>query len=305
MVLTSVWAAAVMLIAAGCAGRPVKSLSDRLVRGDVPQTADWRISDVATPVDPPATAAPERPLPETIEAHDPRLAAALRDLAGGESAEALVRVAIEYSRVGVLDRADALLTRAVAIDGRYAGAYAARARVWRDWGWPARALPDAHRAVYLSPASPDAHTTLGSVLLQLGAHREALDSFRKVLELAPEAAWAYSNVCYATLMAGQVDDAAAWCERALSIDAGLTAARNNLGLVHAVADRMDQSRAAFLNVTRESEGLFNLGIVRLARREFALAGEAFRAACRQAPEFEAACRRARDAELRAREGERR
>ena len=41
-------------------------------------------------------------------------------------------------------------------------------RVWRDWGLPALALGDAHRAIYYAPQSASARNTYGTVMQALG-----------------------------------------------------------------------------------------------------------------------------------------
>lgn len=238
------------------------------------------------------SAAPKSGAPPTLEALDPGLADALKNLAVEESVDTLQRVAAEYLRLRVFDSAQAYLTRAIALDPRRSSSFDWRARVWRDWGLPDLALGDAHRAVFLAPGSADAHNTLGTVLFALGSLREAESAFETALARDPTAAWIQNNLCYVALSAGNEARALARCAEALDHQPDLTPARNNLALVHAAAGRLDEARAAFLRAGPRSSALYNMGVVLLARRDYAAAVESFEAACRAEPAHEASCARA-------------
>ena len=109
----------------------------------------------------------------TIEAQDPRLAAALVALNTQPSPEAYRAVAREYSRLQVTDRALDYLKKALDLDRRDWATFDALARVSRDSGSLSIALGDAHRAVYFAPRSPVARNTLGTVLQSLGRRNQA------------------------------------------------------------------------------------------------------------------------------------
>ena len=134
---------------------------------------------------------PPRSNVQTIEAADPRLAAALLKLAFVQTAENHRAVADEYMRLGILDKADEFLSAAVEIDPHDAAAWDRKARIWRDWGWPKLALPHAIRAVHFAPSSHEARNTLGTVLQALGRHGEARAEYEQALRLDA----ALNNVC--------------------------------------------------------------------------------------------------------------
>src|SRR5262245_61562544 len=82
--------------------------------------------------------------PQTIEMFDPKLAAALHALTAEPTADAHRSVAGHYMRNGVLDVAHEHFSAAVALDPADGASWDGRARIWRDWGFPHLALPDAY-----------------------------------------------------------------------------------------------------------------------------------------------------------------
>ncbi|HUF46531.1 MAG TPA: tetratricopeptide repeat protein [Vicinamibacterales bacterium] len=310
----------VVVLVAGCAARPAPNLASRLVRGaDGPGGLVWPMAAEpgetgetapAPPEGGPGAAATSEPVPgvrarheirdaDTLETFDPRLQAALSAIEGADTrptVEALLDAADEYWRLGVFDRAHRLLTQALGRAPRDARTLEALARLWRDWGVPAQGLADAYRAASAAPASPAVQNTLATVLFHMG-HVEAAEArFAEVLRLDPRAAYAQSNLCYAALARGDEDRALAACRAALEVDPANRAARNNLALVHAAADRWDDAAREFLTAAGdEATARYNLGMALLSRREYTRAAEAFDAAARLQPDPGRAHERAREA----------
>ena len=231
---------------------------------------------------------------QTLESWDPRLAAALADLALGPTAQRHRRVAVEYRRCGVLDLAHAHLSAAVRLDPTDAAAYEGRARIWRDWGFPALGLPDAYRAVRLVPASAAAANTVGTLLEAAGRVQQARQWYERALVLEPGAPYAFNNLCYAAVMMSDAE-AVSVCRRALDALPGSQRARDNLGLAYAADDDMESARAQLQIAGDPAATNYNLGIVYTARRQFKKATEAFAAALRANPQFTLAAERARQA----------
>ncbi|MBK5297982.1 MAG: hypothetical protein JJE40_12560 [Vicinamibacteria bacterium] len=138
-------------------------------------------------------AEPPASLP-VVEGRDLALKDALAQLVKTPSATAHLRVGQEYYRLGIRDLAFDHYSDALAYDRHNEAAFDGRARVWRDWGFIALALADAHRARYFHPASATARNTLGTILERQGLCREALAEYREALRLKPDAAWAQQNV---------------------------------------------------------------------------------------------------------------
>jgi tetratricopeptide (TPR) repeat protein len=227
----------------------------------------------------------------TVEHTDPRLAEAVALLEAFPTAAAWRLVAAEYVRLGILDAAYDHYRRAVQLDPRDAAAYDGLARVWRDSGFPHLGLGDARRAAYFAPYSAEAHNTLGTLHHALGQRRSARDAYEFALMLEPGAAYALNNLCYLSLLEGDSSRAIALCQRAIVLDPSLLPARRNLALSYASADRLDLAEQELLVADARPVAFYNLGIIGLARRDYASALAAFETACDARPAPPGACDR--------------
>ena len=247
-----------------------------------------------------SAAASRRPsvMAVTLESWDPQLSAALRELALTPTAEQHRRVAREYRRLGVLDKAHAHLSLAVRLDPNDAAAFDARARIWRDWGFANLGFADAYRAVRLAPLSAVAANTLATLFEATGRTRDARRWYQHALELDPSAPFALNNLCYGGIMAKEPDAVTA-CRRALAAAPDSRIARNNLGLAFAAEGNFDQARAQFENSRDPAAEHYNMGVTYLARRQYRKAVQAFEAALKTNPRFTLAARRASQARAKA------
>lgn len=199
------WRACVLCVAvaaSACATHPAGT--NRFVKGRDPGFVDVG-GPVATAADTEAVARavreatakraaePKSSLP-VVEGRDPALKEALAALTKAPSAAAHLRVGQAYYRLGIRDLAYDHYSDALVYDRRSAAAFDGRARVWRDWGFVALALGDAHRARHYQPASATVRNTLGTVLELRGLCREALAEYREALRIEPGATWAQQNV---------------------------------------------------------------------------------------------------------------
>jgi tetratricopeptide (TPR) repeat protein len=265
-------------------------LSDGSLEGYVGKVRELGVS--ARPVDKTAFAS-------TIEGSDQILSAAMLQLRIAPTAELYRRVAERYRELRILDAAYDNYMRARQREPNDPVAYDGLARIWRDWGFPQRALGEATRSVYLGPYWPAAHNTLGTILAALGDYQEARRAYERALALEPDAAYVLNNLCYLSFVSGQLTDAASRCRQALDREPSLAAARNNLALVYMAEHRDDLARQTFMAGGDASAAFYNLGIARLADRRYKSASEAFEAANLQRPVWTAALERARDARARA------
>ena len=234
----------------------------------------------------------------TLEASDPRLAAALLAEKFSATAEHHLGVAAEYRRLGVLDAAHTHLILAVRKAPQGAEAHEGLARSWRDWGLPDRALGPAYRAAWYDPRSAAAQNTLGTVLDALGEVRGARQAFERAVTIDPSAAWALNNLCYVEFRLGRLHEARTRCEAALRLSPHLVAAHNNLALSYAAAGDLARARIEFLAAGDVAAAEYNLGIVHLAEGEYASAADAFEQAIKARPTFTAAKARAHAARVR-------
>jgi Flp pilus assembly protein TadD len=242
-----------------------------------------------------ASATPTKVFGTTLETFDPDLAAALVETGLRPSSAAARNVASAYARHGIFDMAHQYLMAAVKSDPRDAANYEALARLWRDVRMSHLGISDAHRAVYYAPDWAVAHNTLGTLLQALGQRAAARAEYERAVALDPTAAYALNNLCYSDILDGRFTSAIARCQQALKTDATLRAAQNNLGLAYAGAGRMNAALDAFNQGVDPAGALYNLGVVRMARKEYQSAVEAFQAAQARQPSFALAAARAHQA----------
>lgn len=242
-----------------------------------------------------ASASPPKVLGTSLETMDPRLGAALAEARFRPSSAAARNVAAAYARHGIFDMAHQYLTAAVKSDPRDAANYEALARLWRGVQMSHLGIADANRAVYYAPDWAVAHNTLGTLLQALGQRAAARTEYERAIALDPTAAYALNNLCYSDILDGRFSKAIARCQEALKVDATLRAAQNNLGLAYAGAGRMNAALDAFNQGVDPAGALYNLGIVRMARKEYRSAIEAFQAAQARQPSFALAAARAQQA----------
>ena len=292
--------ALVSLVCAGCGARAALKI-------DLPESAEPRF--VASPAEAASLSSfieqvrarmadarpPQRQALEQIESADPRLGAAISAAALDPSPQTLRRVAEEYTRLQITDKAHEYLYRAFVLDARDPATYDARARLWRDGLMLDRALADAYRALYYAPASATVHNTLGTIFQALGRRDEAQRQYRRALELDPTAAYAVNNLCYALILGRQPVDAISACETAVKMSPSMLAARNNLALAYALRGDLTATRSTFEASGDQARALYNLGIVYMAKRRYPDAVSAFVAAQQARPSFRLASERAQQA----------
>jgi Flp pilus assembly protein TadD len=242
-----------LCLTGGCAVHRSPSVTEHFVKNtgesaqggatfDVPRDSSDPKRAKAESSAPPPVSLPSTPTPKlsdmpTIEKQDGRLAAALDTLAARPSGAAHRAVAAEYLRLSIFDAAYDHLAAALQIDPRDFMAYEALARLWRDAGLPALSLSPAYRAVYLAPNWAEAENTLGTVLYALGNPDAARVRFTHALSLDPVAGYVLNNLCYMSLVGGDLSRARAECDEAVRLAPELRAARMNSAAVLAAAGR--------------------------------------------------------------------
>jgi Flp pilus assembly protein TadD len=237
-----------------------------------------------------------------VESSDPKLAAALLLASMAPSAEHQLAVAQEYRRVGILDAAFDRVSRAIEEEPRLAEAHEMQAKLWRDWGFPARALGAAYRAVSYAPQSASARNTLGTVFESFGRFDEARRAFQAAADLDSSAAWPLNNLCHVELRVGRLDDARSRCQAALTKQPAFSAAHNNLALVFAASGDLVRAKQEFLLAGDVASAEYNIGILYLAEKQYGPAADSFEAAIKARPTFDAAKARAHEARVRAMSG---
>jgi Flp pilus assembly protein TadD len=245
----------------------------------------------------PEAGRPASDLSASVENTDAALSAALFALLLERTPERLTAVAHRYYQLGIRDKAMDYYSEALDVDQRYVAALDGRARVWRDWGRYGEALGDAYRATHAAPQSARAWNTLGTILQAAGRVDEAEKAYRFSTMLQASASYAWNNLCYLSFLKGRSEQAISECSTAVEDDPQFGAALNNLALTYAALGDDDRAFELFSRGSDEATARFNVGVVRLARKDYAGAVAAFEAAYHIKPDFQAAHAAARRARL--------
>jgi len=150
----------------------------------------------------------------SLESTSPRLRRSLAALALAPTSEHYLAVAHAYIAEGVRDRAYDHLVAGLEHDRRNAALHDAVARLWRDWGMHDRALTSSYTALHHAPRSAEARNTLGTILWALELRGPAIRAFADAADLAPDAWYAWHNLCQVALTSGLTRDATAYCQHA-------------------------------------------------------------------------------------------
>ena len=280
-----------VLALSACASGPTSTLTGKLVRAgqpDVdlggPPAVDNRAKGLSDEERQPRTST----FGTTVESTDAGLAAALLTELAQPTVDSHLLVAGEYRRLHVFDAAYRRYVLAAKKAPKRAEPHDGMARLWRDWGFPDRALSAAHRAVFLDSESASAQNTLGTILDVLGDYDEARRAYEHALMLDPTAAWASNNLCYLELRLGRLSEAQSLCEWSLRVAPALSPARNNLALTHAAAGNVEKARSELMANGDGAGEHYNVGVVQMATGHFEAAIHSFEAAIRLRPDFSAA-----------------
>jgi tetratricopeptide (TPR) repeat protein len=125
------------------------------------------------------------------------------------------------------------------------------------------------RTLACTSRNTTAQNNLGIVLAKRGRIDEAIDHYRKALEIEPNHAEAHNNLGLALAGRGRIDEAIDHYQRTLKIDPGDAAAHVNLGLALAGRGRIDEAMSHFQKALDikpdDAEGHYNLGLALAVR----------------------------------------
>jgi TolB-like protein/DNA-binding winged helix-turn-helix (wHTH) protein/Tfp pilus assembly protein PilF len=160
------------------------------------------------------------------------------------------------------DRAIRMLEKSVAIDPKFAVAYAALATAYRDRGfgvepetsdeWIEKATVAAREALLLDPNLAEAYVSRGYLLWSRAnnwAHERAVADYRRALSLNPNLAEAHHQLANVYNHVGLLDKAQGEIEQAVQLDPLNTGARFRVGINLLYRGKYDDSLAAI----RDSE----------------------------------------------------
>ncbi len=110
-----------------------------------------------------------------------------------------------------------------------------------DRGWVDEAINEFKKAIELDPNSAHAHDNLATVYAEKKQFREALAEYLTAIKLEPDAATAHYNLAVFLSTHGN-DFAVAQYQEAISLEPDYPDAHLNLGLAHADAGRLEEAR---------------------------------------------------------------
>jgi tetratricopeptide (TPR) repeat protein len=139
-----------------------------------------------------------------------------------------------------------------------------------------------------NPQAWMAHNNLGTLLQSRGKHEEALEQYRRLLEIKPDSADGYSNTALSLSSLGRIEEASAYYRRALDLDPTLAVAHTNLGNILQGEGRLDEAVEQYRQAVRYrpnlSEAVFNLANALLKQRKYAEALEQYSRALQLNPQ---------------------
>jgi tetratricopeptide (TPR) repeat protein len=175
-----------------------------------------------------------------------------------------------FEREENVDYALELFRSALAHDPDYALALAGIGEVYQrrfdhtgDPGDLERGREAVTRALALDDGIAQVHVTLGLIESAVGRHEDALDAFRRALELEPRSSGALAGIGSAFLHLGRVAEAETFYLDALEARPGDWALHNSLGVFYYRSGRLEEAAEQFRRVVAftpdNARGWSNLG----------------------------------------------
>jgi tetratricopeptide (TPR) repeat protein len=192
-----------------------------------------------------------------------------------------------YLDRGLLKSAYALFSEALN-NGSNFRAEIGLARIWDKWQDFSMAHQHAAAAISINAGSAEAHELMGNIYLHRNAPTEAVREFQQALEIAPDVPAVIANLGYAYMWNGNVPDARASFEKALSLDGSLNEARNNLGIILAQMGDYEGALTQMVQAAAPEVALNNLGVVLLSLGNPEGAVQVFQEALKYDPNYEKA-----------------
>ncbi len=147
---------------------------------------------------------------------------------GSSDVEMVLGVASGFRQAGQLEKALALLDRAVELAPKLASARLNRGAVRQAMGQLTDAAADYEEAARLDPALPEARFNLGVLAEERGQYVTALDHYAAALKANPGMGCALNNIGALYLKVGQAEKAIEWFRKCRIASADFAPARLNL-----------------------------------------------------------------------------
>ena len=200
-----------------------------------------------------------------------------------EDSENHFALATCYRRLGVFDKALEEYQKAIGLDPGNAEFHEGLAGLWKDGGIPKSSFEELDKSLQLKPDSVSAWSLLGTLYDDQGDLAHALACYRTALGFKQDLDYLHSNLCFAYLRTGSLENAILHGEEATRLNPNNKVAYNNLGVACAMAGDKDRALMAFKRGGDEASAHNNLGLVLLRKNKPGEAMEQFKIAIRLRP----------------------
>jgi len=157
----------------------------------------------------------------------------------------LVLGLMSWHRAWAYESDEMLWTDTLAKNPNCWAGYTNLGKIFLERGQVGEAMDQFRKALEINPNYDIAHNNLGDAFLHRGQVDEAMDQFRKALEINPSYVVAHNNLGNALSQKGQVDEAVAEFQKALEINPSYNVAHNNLGNALLKKGQVDEAVAEY------------------------------------------------------------
>ncbi len=152
-----------------------------------------------------------------------------------------------------------------------------------------RALPYFLETVRRDPHKADAFYRIGYCMAELGQYGEAIESYKRAIQINPQDANIYNNLCTAYDKFGRYEEAVKSCRQAIQLKPDLAEAYNNLGWSYhklgRYAEAIESCKQAIRLMPDFATAHYNLGNQYFALKKYGEAAESYRQAIRMQFDF--------------------
>lgn len=178
--------------------------------------------------------------------------------------------------------------------GQEAGVALNQGTYWMNQGDITNALASYQKALQLAPNDADVHYNLGLAYARLGAPTQAEEHYRKALELSPDYPEVHNNLGLLLQRKNKIEEAEAEFHEAIRLFPEYAKAHNNLGSFYAQQKRLPEAVGCYEKAVEldaeQWDAWFNLGQARKQLGDSQGALTALQETLRLNPDFEPARR---------------
>ena len=192
-----------------------------------------------------------------------------------KSPSAYSEAGLMYHQKADVQKAIALLKKAIEVSPNYAKAYNNLGVIYREIGKHEDAMDLYKKAIEINPRYLDAYYNLGNIYRDIGRNEEAIALYKKAIEIDPKYVEAYNNLGMAYMAIGKNEEAISMLRKAIEINPRFQKAYNNLGLAYIAMGEYTQAGLSFKKAieidANYAKAYQNLATVYYFEKQYALA----------------------------------